>query len=136
MKKNYSALISLFLIYLLACCYIAYEAQFISGYLESRGVLQEEYEYPLSGVLFCCGLYFLVIINYIPLFLLKCSHNHPYKSFILASIIPVLITFYSFLGAMHASSFWGAFILVMMITCLAHFLALPFIIKRYRNNLI
>lgn len=133
MTKNDVALISLFLIYLLMSCYIAYEAQFISAYLESRDVLQEEYEYPLSGVLFCCGLYLLVILNYIPLFLLKFSHNHPAISFILANIIPVFMLFYSFLGAMHASSFWGAFIFVMMITCLVHFCALPFLLKRYRN---
>lgn len=134
MNKNYVALIALFLIYILGCSYIAYEGQFISSYLESRGVLQEEYEYPLSGVLFCCGLYLLVILNYIPLFWLKFSKNHPYMSFILASIIPLLTTFYSFLGAMHASSFWGAFILVMMITFLAHFLILPFIVKHYKNT--
>lgn len=123
-------------VWLLACVYIAYEGQFISNYLESRGVLQEEYDYPWSGVSFCCGLYFLVIMNYILLFSLNFSQNHPYLSYALFSITPCLITMLSFLGAMHASSYWGAFIMIMMVTLLAHFLVLPFLFKRYRQTLV
>lgn len=133
MKKNIKFVFLIFTIYILACTYISYEAQFISPYLESKGFLQEEYEYPLSGVIFCCTLYLLVIFNYIPLFISKFSVKHPYLSFSIASIIPVLTTFYSFLGAMHASNFWYAFINVMISTVLIHCFALPFIIKHYRN---
>ena len=135
MIKNYTTLLYLFIIYLLACCYIAYEGQFLSSYLQSRGLLQDEYQYPWSGVLFCCGLYFFVILNYIPLFTMKFSQNNPAKSYILASIVPIFITLYSLLGAMHASSFWGAFIMVMLVTILVHFFVLPFILKYSNKNL-
>ena len=132
MKKNIKLFSIIFTIYISACIYISYEAQFISAYLESKGFLQEEYEYPLSGVIFCCTLYLLVILNYIPLFISKFSLRHPYLSFSFASIFPMLMMFYSFLGAMHASNFWYAFINVMITTVLVHFFALLFILKLYR----
>jgi hypothetical protein len=131
-KKEY--IILLFIGWIFACIYIAYEGQFISGYLESRGMQQEDYSYPSSGVLFTCTLYTVVFINYFILAILKTTAQYPVISYIAFSILPLAIGFLSFLGAMHASSYWGAFILLMMLTLIIHFFILPFILYHCSKN--
>lgn len=134
MPKKYSILLVLLLIWLIASGFIAWQGQFISGYLVYvRGMTQAEYEYPTDGVLFCIFIYLIVIINYAVLFMSKFSQQHPYMSYLLLSIIPVLMTGYAFLGAMHAPCFWDAFIVVMLLTFLLHFLLLPVLLVIYRK---
>ena len=136
MKHKYFIYIILFLIWLLASSYIAWQGQFISGYLESRGMLQQEYNYPTDGVLFCIVAYGFVCINYALLFTFEESLKHPFISYFLSTIVPAFLTFLAFLGAMHASSHWGAFIVVMLLTFLLHFLLLPVLLAVYRKRIL
>lgn len=131
-KKEY--LILLFLCWLIACAYIASEGQFISGYLKSRGIQQEDYAYPASGVLFTCTLYTIVCVNYFILFVLNMTQKHPIISYLIFSIIPFGICFISFLGSMHASNYWGAFILIMILTIIIHLFILPFLLRKYTKS--
>ena len=131
-KKEY--IILLILSWLIACAYIASEGQFISGYLESRGIQQKDYTYPISGVLITCTLYTIVCINYFVLFILNTTRTHPFISYMLFSIIPFGMLFISFLGAMHASNYWGAFILIMMLTIVIHLFILPMLLHKYAKS--
>ena len=133
MKKYIPTILILLIIWLTASAFIAYQGQFISSYLKSRGMLQEEYAYPVDGVLFCITAYAIVILNYAFLLLSPFSIRHPFISFLLFSIIPVSFTCISFLGAMHASSYWDALIIVMLFTFFLHFLLLPFLLPLHRK---
>ncbi len=130
-KLQIKIAIIIFGIWILTSGYIAYEGRFPSAYLASRGMTQAEYAYPLDGVSFCIFLYAVVCINYALLFLSFWSLKHPYLAF---SIVPMLMTILAFLGAMHASSYWGAFITVMLFTFLLHFLLVPVLMSLYRKN--
>ena len=134
-KLHLKPALIIFAIWLFASSYIAYNGQFISGYLKSRGMTQAEYQYPLDSVLFCILLYSLVCINYLVLFVFKWNLQRPYLAYLIYSIIPILMTFLAFLGAMHASSAWDAFIVVMLFTFLLHFLLIPVLLALYRKTL-
>ena len=133
MKHNYFIYLILLIIWLLASAYMAWQGQYISSYLESRGMLQQEYNYPTDGVLFCIAAYAFVCINYALLFSFEFCIKHPYSSYLLATIVPTLLTALAFLGAMHASSHWGAFIVVMLFTFLLHFLLVPILMGIHRK---
>lgn len=133
MKLKYCIYLILLIIWVFASAYIAWQGQYISSYLESRGMLQQEYNYPTDGILFCIFAYAFVCINYALLFSFEFALKHPYISYLLATIVPTLLTVLAFLGAMHASSHWGAFIVVMMMTCLLHFLLVPVLMGIYRK---
>jgi len=134
-KLQIKIVLIIFDIWLFASGYIAYEGQFPSAYLASRGMTQAEYVYPLEGVLFCIFLYTIVCINYAFLFLSHWSLKHPYLAYLAFSIVPTLMTVLAFLGAMHASSYWGAFIIVMLFIFLLHFLLVPVLIVLSRKKL-
>ena len=133
MKHHSFIYLILLIIWLLASAYMAWQGQYISSYLESRGMLQQEYNYPTDGVLFCIATYAFVCINYALLFSFEFCLEHPYSSYLLATIVPTLLTVLAFLGAMHASSHWGAFIMVMLFTFLLHFLLVPILMGIHRK---
>ena len=133
MKHHSFIYLILLIIWFLASAYMIWQGQYISSYLESRGMLQQEYNYPTDGVLFCIAAYAFVCINYALLFSFEFCLKHPYSSYLLATIVPTLLTVLAFLVAMHASSHWGAFIVVMLFTFLLHFLLVPILMGIHRK---
>lgn len=134
MKQKYFIYLIFFIIWSIASGYIAWQGQFVSSYLESYGVMQREFNYPTDGVLFCIFAYGFVCINYVVLFTFEESIKNPFISYLLSTIIPAFLTLLAVLGAMHASSHWGAFIVIMLLTFLLHFLLLPVLLGVYHKR--
>lgn len=134
-KPAYLNILIIFMIWLIASCLIAQQGLYISDYhVHVRGMTQADHIYPLGGVIFCIFAYALVCLNYMLLFNLKWSLQHPFIAYLSFSIIPILIAFYAFLMAMHAPPYWGAFITIMLLTILLHLLLLPVLFAKWRRK--
>ena len=131
-KKNITLLI-LFLIWLIASGFIAWQAQFIDPYLQHQGITQNKYTYSLNEVMCYITAYAVLMLNYALLFLSKFSNKHPHISYLLFSILPLLMIVSASLFTLHASSPLGTFFTIMIFTFLLHFLLVPVLLAIYRK---
>ena len=130
-KKIY---LILFVIWLIASAYIAYQAQFIGGYLvHVRGMTQEEYQYPLEHVQMLCGFLGLLILNEAYLITSELSYKHPIFFYFICSIAPLFLSAIAVFSAMHAADYLISFILLVLFISLFHFLILPFLLVKFHK---
>lgn len=134
MNKRYVILIPLFLIWLIASLSIAYQGQFYSEYLiDFLHKKAQDYPYPIVQVLILSILYGFWLLSYI---FLLCSYwavKHPFISYSLCSILPILLSIYGFFIAFVSPLHMITFILICVATTLFHFLLLPVLIPIYRQ---
>ncbi|RZG87198.1 hypothetical protein EXE10_04760 [Acinetobacter sp. WCHAc060033] len=134
MNKRYFILIPLFCIWLIASLVIAYQGQFYSEYLiEFLKKQPQNYPYPIFQVLTLSFIYGIWLLSYAFLFCSNWGVKHPYITYTLCSILPILLSSYGFFIAFVSSLHVIAFILISIATTLLHFLLLPVLIPVYRK---
>lgn len=136
MNRRYFILIPLFLIWLSACGYIAYQGQFpTQEQIDNAEILslQIQHHYPTSEILQACFIYVIWIASYAFLFCSKYAVKHPFISYAFCSILPILLPLLSFVWAIDVPPYIAALIIVIWASSLFHFLILPFVLPIYRK---
>ena len=135
MKNNrYSIIIPLFCIWLIASLVIAYQGLFYTEYL--IGFLHKKaqhYSYPFSQIIILSIIYGAWMLSYAFLLCSNLGIKHPFMTYTLCSILPILITLYGFFIAFLSSLHVIAFILICVATTIFHFLLFPILIPIYRK---
>ena len=133
-KKRYYILIPLFCIWVIATITIAYQGIFYSEYLIN--FLQknpQSYPYPIFQVLILSFIYGVWLLSYFFLLCTDWGVKHPFISYTLCSILPIIIAPMGLFSLLYASPHLIAFILICVATTLFHFLLLPILIPIYRK---
>ena len=133
MNKYYSLLIPL-CIWLIVCFTMAYQGQFYSEFLINYfGRKKQNYPYPIYQIFILALIYGLWLYSYVWLLSAKFAIQHPFISYTLCSILPILLSTLGLFLLVYASPHLIVFILASIATTLFHFLLLPVLIPIYRK---
>ena len=125
---------ALCLIWLAACITMLYQGQYYSEFLIGYlGRKPQEYPYPIIQIIIFALIYALWLYSYEWLLHANFAIRHPFISYTLCSIFPILLSAAGLFLLVYASPHLIAFILFTFATTLLHFLLLPALIPLYRK---
>ena len=134
MNKRYFISIPIFCIWIIVCLTMAYLGQFYSDFLINYlGRKQQYYPYPIYQILILGLIYGAWLLSYMWLLSADFAIRHPFISYTLCSIFPILFTALGLFLLVYASPHLIVFILTSIATTLLHFLLLPVLMPIYRK---